>query len=85
MRLSSPAVAIAGLALALALTGCGATKGEPAAPAPVRLNGNNSDYTEKHILLNDGRTVLCLEWDKGSSTNSAVGLSCDWAAAEGTK
>lgn len=82
-------VAAAGIILAAAAggSGCSAEPPAPAAPAPVS-QGDANDIVERSVLLNDGRTVVCLTWQKDNSLDTGQGvggMSCDWANAEGSK
>jgi hypothetical protein len=82
------ALAAAGVILAVAggATACGGQQAAPTGPQPVSQDTNNRDYAEKHILLSDGRVVVCLEWMSGASSSSVRGgISCDWDHAEGKK
>lgn len=82
------ALAAAGIILAVAggATACGTNDPAPTGPESVSQDTNNRDYAEKHILLSDGRVVVCLEWMSGASSSSVRGgISCDWDHAQGTK
>lgn len=48
---------------------CGSTSGGDSAVSAT--------FGEKHVTLRDGRTVLCIFADAGSTT----AMSCDWAGA----
>lgn len=68
------------VATALTLGGCAAvdtsTGTETQTGSEPRQSSENPYYSERHIELEDGRTVVCLTYKYGG------GLSCDWAGAK---
>lgn len=64
-------IAILAIIATLALTGC-------ASGNPYASTGESTNLYEKHIKLNDGRTVTCVTYKAGY----AGGLSCDWDGAK---
>ena len=62
-------------------------KAEPAEPAPITVDPNTSEFSERDILLSDGRTVTCIVWAGGSGVNKNArgGIDCDWDHAEGSE
>lgn len=64
------ALVMVGTILAL-LTGCapGGNMDEP-----VAVDDRNGDVEERHVLLNDGRSITCIVYD----SYQEGGISCDW-------
>lgn len=73
------ALAFVALITTVGLTACGAAVDEPVEGQGGTTEVNNyGSVTEQQIVLEDGRTVLCLIYD---ATRKA-GLSCDWETAQ---
>lgn len=75
------------MAVAAGASSCSGSTGEPAEPAPITVDPNTSEFSERDILLSDGRTVTCVVWEGGSGVNKNArgGIDCDWDHAEGTE
>lgn len=72
--MSRKTVATLAILTTLALTGC--TNAPTAEPAPAT---NDSQYHwEQRVILEDGRTVVCVTYKQGYGG----GLSCDWSNAK---
>lgn len=64
------------LVIALLVVGCNQV---PTGPQAVAGNGN---FSEQDVTLLDGRTIHCLFWGAGQTSQYAIGgLSCDWGNA----
>jgi hypothetical protein len=75
------------MAVAAGASSCTGTQAEPAEPQPVGVSTDTEGFSERDILLSDGRTVTCIVWDMGSgmSKNARGSIDCDWASAEGSQ
>lgn len=64
--------------VALALLTLGACAAQSTAPPPPEDPSVHHDYgvTEIQHKLKDGRTIICLIWDRDAGYDS--GMSCDW-------